>query len=91
MRWRRRADVLWRRAVDAVVLLPVGADDPVLLPGTGAAVWELLEQPATLDELLAALREVYGTDADAASVEADVVALLDRLVGLGAVEVDPRG
>jgi hypothetical protein len=84
--------VLWRRAVDAVVLLPVGADDPVLLPGTGAAVWELLEQPATLDELLAALREVYGTDAaDRASAAADVVALLDRLVGLGAVEVDPDG
>jgi hypothetical protein len=83
--------VLWRRAVDAVVLLPVGADDPVLLPGTGAPVWELLEQPATLDELLAALREVYGTDAaDGASVAADVAALLDRLVDLGAVELDPR-
>lgn len=91
MRWRRRADVLWRRAVDAVVLLPVGADDPVLLPASGAAVWELLEQPATLAELVQALGEVYAADDVEADVAADVAALLDQLVALGAVETAPGG
>ena len=67
----------------AVILLPVGADDPMTLPGTGAAVWDLLEEPASLAELVAALAEAY--EEDPAVVEHDVRALLDELESLGAV------
>ena len=33
--FRRRPDVLWRRSLDAVVLLPIDAEDPVTIAGTG--------------------------------------------------------
>jgi hypothetical protein len=81
--WRRRDDVLWRRSLDAVIVLPVGADEPLTLPGTGAAVWDLLEEPASLAELVAALAEVY--EEDPAVVELDVTTLLAELEDLGAV------
>jgi hypothetical protein len=85
--WRRREDVLWRRSLDAVMLLPEGVDDPVTLPGTGASVWDLLEEPATLAELVTILAEAYD-GADAAVVEHDVRALLAELEQLGAVTHD---
>lgn len=82
-RWRRREDVLWRRSLDAVVVLPAGTDEPVAIAGTGAAVWDLLEEPGTLDEIVEALLERY--EADAAVVSHDVVELLERLAEMGAV------
>jgi hypothetical protein len=82
--WRRRDDVSWRRSIDAVVLMPAGADAPAALPGTAAAVWDLLAEPTTLAELVATLAEVYATDPGA--ITADVEALLARLEGLGAIE-----
>ena len=74
--WRRRDDVLWRRSLDAVILLP----------GTGAIVWDLLEEPATLTELVATLAEAY--EADPAVVDHDVRTLLGELETLGAVARD---
>jgi len=84
--WRRREDVLWRRSLDSVILLPVGVEDPMTLPGTGASVWDLLEEPATVAELVAVLAEAYG--AERTVVEHDVRALLDELEALGAVARD---
>lgn len=81
--WRRHPEVLWRRSLDAVVLLPAAANEPVTLPGTGAVVWDLLEEPATLPDLVATLHDVYGEDP--ATIEHDVTALLERLEALGAV------
>ena len=82
--WRRRDAVSWRRSIDAVVLQAAGADEPVALPGTAAAVWDLLAEPATVDELVATLAEVYGESPDA--IVDDVTGLLERLTALGAVE-----
>ena len=82
--WRRRDDVSWRRSIDAVVLQAAGADEPVTLPGTAAAVWDLLAEPGTLAVLVATLADAYGTDPSV--ITADVAGLLEQLVGLGAVE-----
>ncbi|MFA5885699.1 MAG: PqqD family protein [Acidimicrobiia bacterium] len=82
--YARRDDVLWRRSLDSVVLLPVGADEPVSLPGTGAAVWDLLAEPSTLPELVDALVDVYG--GDPSTIERDVAALLERLRGITAID-----
>ena len=84
--WRRREDVLWRRSLDAVILLPVDIDEPLTLPGTGASVWDLLAEPATVAELVAILADAYG--ADSTVVEHDVRALLAELEVLGAVARD---
>ena len=82
--WRRRADASWRRSLDAVVLLPSGTEEPIVLPGTAAAVWDLLHEPRDQVGLVARLVDAY--DADAGTVERDVVALLAHLESLGAVE-----
>jgi hypothetical protein len=85
--WCRRDDVLWRRSLDAVILLPTEAEEPVTLPGTGAVVWDLLEEPTTLAELVETLTALYG---EAPSVvEHDVATLLAELEDLGAVTQAP--
>jgi hypothetical protein len=83
-RWRRRDDVSWRASLDAVVVQAPSADDPTVLGGTAAVVWGLLAEPATVDELVDALVEVYG--ADRAVIARDVGDLIERMRTLGVVE-----
>jgi hypothetical protein len=83
--YRRRAEVLWRRSLDAVVLLPPGSDDVVTVAGTGADVWDLLDTWRTVDGLVALLAQRY--QGDPGAVAADLEVLLGDLAGFGAVEV----
>jgi Coenzyme PQQ synthesis protein D (PqqD) len=83
-RWRRRPDALWRRSLDAVIVLPLGADEPITLTGTGPALWELLSEPCTVPQLAAVLSEAYHEAP--ATVEADVRPVVDELVRLEALE-----
>ena len=86
-RWRRRPHVLWRRSLDALVYVPVGADEPRTLGAPGAEVWELLAEPRTLDALVAVLAGLRNTDP--VIVRGDVEPVLRRLVDAGAVEALP--
>ena len=83
-RWRRGPAVLWRRSLDAVLVLPPAADEPLTLAGTGAALWDLLEAPASTDELVVALADRYGVEP--ATVEVDLVPALAELEMLGVIE-----
>ena len=74
----------WRRSLDAVVVQSAAIDDPAVLPGTAAVVWDLLVEPATADELVDALVEVYGGDRTV--IARDVELLLDRLQTLAVIE-----
>jgi hypothetical protein len=76
-RWHRRPDVLWRRSLDGVVLLPTDAEEPVVLSSTGPAVWDLLASPITTDDLVDRLTESYA--ADRSAIETDVLTLLEDL------------
>lgn len=76
-RLRRRPDVLWRRSLDAVVLLPTGADDVITLAGTGPALWELLAEWRTAEDLVEILAAAFG--AEVGAVAADVAPLLTEL------------
>ena len=76
-RIRRRPDVLWRRSLDAVVLMPAGADDVLTLAGTGPAVWELLAEWRTYDDLVEHLAAAYGATPEA--VSGDLEPLLAEL------------
>ena len=88
VRWRRRESVLWRHAIDVVVILPDGAAEPVSLAGTGAMVWDLLAEPASLSELVATFTEVYPDDPG--TIARDVASLLESLESLDAIEpVEP--
>ncbi len=52
MRFSRSSDLLWRDTGRHVLVLPPDVDGQVLvLGGGGAAVWRLLEEPRTLQEL----------------------------------------
>lgn len=86
--WARSPDVLSRRGAQRTVLLPPGRQDPLFVSGAGVAVWELLDPPVTVDELVRQLSDVYGMDAD--TVEASIAPLLEELLAAGAVVRTPR-
>jgi Coenzyme PQQ synthesis protein D (PqqD) len=83
-RIRRRPGVLWRRSLDAVVLLPPGAPDVITLAGTGLAVWQLLAEWRSEHELAEVLAAAYGSTPDV--VVRDLGPLLHALDGAGALE-----
>ena len=85
--WRHRPDALSRRAGGTVVLLgcsELADDNPVMLSGSAAAVWDLLEFPATLGSLSKELADTYNADRD--EVTRGVQALLNRLRSEGLLE-----
>jgi Coenzyme PQQ synthesis protein D (PqqD) len=83
-RWRRSAEVLWRRSLDAVVLLAPGRSEPFTLTGTGPEVWDLLDEAHSLDELAAVLASEH--DAEDSVVVADLAPIIRELVAARAVD-----
>ncbi len=75
---------MWRRSLDAVLVLPPAIDEPLTLAGTGAALWDLLAVPTSTDGLVEALAARYGSDRR--TVEADILPVLSELEAIGAVE-----
>lgn len=83
-RFRRAAGVLERRFGGEVLLAARGRRAVDRLAGTGAAVWELLDEPRTAAALAAALEAAY--EAEPGSIERDVRALLEDLAARGYVD-----
>jgi hypothetical protein len=63
------------------VLLGPDADDPVILRGTGVALWAALDRPQSIQELAARLAAEF--DADPASVRSDIEPVIARLSDAG--------
>jgi hypothetical protein len=82
--YRRRPDVLWRRALGTVLALPPGSSEPVTLAATGPEVWDLLETPHSLADLAAELSAAHQVHPEV--VAADVRPVLERLSALGLIE-----
>jgi hypothetical protein len=80
-RWVRDPAVLWRRSSDRIVVLPPGRTEPLLLEGTGAAAFELLDVPASVEELAATFAEVTGSDR--AVIAGDLWPFLEELAAEG--------
>jgi hypothetical protein len=78
-RYVRVDGVLERAVADGVLLLGPDLDEPLAILGSTADVWPLLEEPRTVDELVAALADRYATDPD--DVRPHVVATLTALTG----------
>lgn len=53
--------------------------------GTGSSIWQLLETPKTVDELVAAVAQEY--DAEQERVEKDVKEFLNEMLSVGLAEV----
>jgi len=75
---RPAPEVLWRRVPDGFMLLGAGHDDPLLLSGTGADLWELLGAGSTFEGLIGELAGRYGTDPS--RISSDVEEAVRRLV-----------
>lgn len=83
-RYRRAGDVLFRRYADEVVLTSMDRDGCEGLTGPATDVWNLLESPRSLADLVGALAPGY--QASPAVIAKDVDALISSLRERGFVE-----
>ena len=74
----RRADVLWRRAGDRVLIRRIGNDNLLVLAGTGAELWATIDGERTVGAIVASLAEAHDVGVDV--VSADVQAAIAELV-----------
>jgi hypothetical protein len=83
-RYRRSAAALTRTVGSEVLLASPRHDAVDVLPGTAAAVWELLNEPASAPELSRELSSLFGVGAE--RVAEDIAPLLEELVERGWLE-----
>jgi hypothetical protein len=67
----RTEDLTWQELDGEVVVLDLRSSTYFLVNGSGARLWELLADDATLTELAAELRAVYALSDDVAAAHAD--------------------
>ncbi|NIR37519.1 MAG: PqqD family protein [Actinobacteria bacterium] len=79
-----RADVVWRRTFDRVLVRVPGEGVVVELAGTAVALWDRVEQPCRFDDLCAELAGRHG--ADLGTVTADVAAAVGELTAGGVLD-----
>ncbi len=82
----RRADVLWRRTGDSILVRRPGTDDTVVLADTGVDLWLRLVSPVRVEELCTDLARSHAAPREL--VADDVLAALDDLIGRGLVVGD---
>jgi hypothetical protein len=84
-RWQRRPDdvAFVDDGADRVAMVDLLrlADPPIVLEGTSAAIWRLLETPRTIAEMVDELTAVY--DAPRGDIEVGVEAFVADLVTRG--------
>jgi hypothetical protein len=80
--WQRHPRSLWRRSGDRIVLAPPAVDETVVLEGSGAITWLLLDRPLPFELLVDALVERFSVERHV--VEAEVRPFLQTLMELGA-------
>jgi len=86
-RWQRHPRALWRRSSDRIIVLPPEQAAPLLLEGTGTLIWELLEHPMGVHELVDLLARA--TTADRDTIAPEVTSFLTRLATEHVVELQP--
>jgi len=83
-RFRARPQVVWARHADTTVLLDADAGQYYTLNEVAGRAWDLLVAGEPLLEVLRCLGDEY--DASAETLEADVEALLARLLGSALID-----
>lgn len=77
-RYKRAEGILSRQLPEEVLIAPFGRNDFDKLSGTAVPLWELLESPRTIEELVAILADRYS--APSSLIENDLTAILSELV-----------
>lgn len=84
IRWARSPDVLSRRCIDGVLLLPIDGEDVVALSASAAVIWQQLTTlPVTTADIVRALAPRYAVSPQSLTSEVD--AALVALAEHGAV------
>jgi hypothetical protein len=86
-RVRRSEDQIAAPVDDEIIILSVERGSYFGLDDIGSDIWERLATPMRVDALCDALAAEY--DADRATIERDVLALLDKLAAAGLVSTAP--
>jgi len=81
----RGKDQVSAKVGDEVVILAIYSGEYYSLDGVGAYVWDLLQEPKHVKEILDAILEVY--EVDPSRAERDLLGLLGRLAEEGLIEV----
>ena len=87
--WARCERVLWRRVTGGTLLLAPTEEDPFVVTGPGASVWELLAEPRDLPSMAKALSSDYGISPE--QVAGDITPFLEALVERAVVSVSSGG
>lgn len=82
--YRRSPDALSAEVDEDVVALQAVRGFAYGMEGVTASVWQRLQQPASVDQLVAGLRDEYEVEEE--QCRAEVSELLTQLVGEGLVE-----
>jgi dTDP-4-amino-4,6-dideoxygalactose transaminase len=80
-RWERDERTLLRCAPTFVMLLSPDGDEPIVLRGTGVALWHALDRAQNTEELANRLAAEF--DADPAAVRSDIEPVIARLSAAG--------
>ena len=88
MEYRRVDHVVDAEVGDQVVALDVEAGVYHHLNGTGAAIWNELKQPRTLDDVSQALRARFS--AAPGILEKEVQSFIDELIGKGILQASEQ-
>ena len=70
---------------DEVVILDMQSEEYFSLDGVGTRIWEMIETPTTVREILAAILKAY--DVEPARAENDLLAVLSEMQQEGLIEV----
>jgi len=76
----RRADVLWRRVGERILIRRLDDPDLVVLADTAVDLWDALAEAATVTAIVDALATAHGASVDAitADVQLAVTSLIDE-------------
>lgn len=76
----RRADVLWRRVGERILIRRLDDPDLVVLADTAVDLWDALAEAATITAIVDALATAHGASVDAitADVQLAVTSLIDE-------------
>ena len=82
----RSNDILQAELDGEVIMIGLEQSNYYGLGSVGSRIWELLEQPPTMGELLARLQEEYSIDQE--TCEKDTLVFLDDLLDHGLISVN---
>ena len=81
----RDPDTLWRHVLDGLLVIAPQMEEPIEISMPGDVVWQLLDEPMAIGDLVHTLAMRFGEATSA--IQPDVNDLLHALLAAGAIRV----